>query len=128
METTNYNKAHILQQELKEIETLTERVKSASSILSGEIEFFKLVSNELDTAAKVIIPSLKSYLETVRDVRMAFGREVQEVLRSSRELTTIVKSRPELEQICETIIKIDKSLSDDLISKIKKTFNVSENE
>lgn len=127
METTNYNKAHILATELKEIETLTERVKSASSILSGEIEFFKLVSTELEKTQEIIIPKVKDYLKILMEVRMAFAREVQAVILSSRELTTIIKSRPELEQVCDTIIKIDKALSDDLINKVKKTFNVSEN-
>lgn len=124
METTHYNKEHVLKVELKTIEELTERVKSASALLSSEIEFFKLVSTEIDSAASIILPSVKEYLKVLIEVRMGFAREVQDILRSSRELTELVKSAPKIEDMIEAVIKLDKALNGELINKIKQTFNV----
>lgn len=124
METTNYNKQHILNQELKRIEETTERVKSASELLSSEVEFFKMVSSELEGVAKVIIPSVKEYIKILIEVRMGFAREVQDILRSSRELTELTKMAPKILDIVEVITKLNNVLSEDLVEKIKKTFNV----
>lgn len=124
METAHYNKEHVLKAELKTIEELTERIKSASALLSSEVEFFKLVSTEIDSAASIILPSVKEYLKVLIEVRMGFAREVQDILRSSRELTELVKSAPKIEDMIEAVIKLDKALNGELINKIKQTFNV----
>lgn len=124
METAHYNKEHVLKAELKTIEELTERIKSASALLSSEVEFFKLVSTEIDSAASIILPSVKDYLKVLIEVRMGFAREVQDILRSSRELTEITKSAPKIEEVIEAVIKLDRVLNGELINKIKQTFNV----
>lgn len=100
------------------------KLDDTNRITKDAVDTFKELQNQLDVSASTLIPLLRTYLEEVRNIRMAFGREVIEIMRSVRELDGVTKSTEKLGQITESIIALDKALNSDLKSKITSVFNV----
>jgi hypothetical protein len=124
MITENYNKLHVLNEELKKIETAEKLVKKANETLQLELATFTDVSEQLSTTQQIMITSLREYMKNVIDIRMSYGREVVHMIESSRELNVITKGTGDIDKACLALIKLGEVLNDDLISKIKKTFNM----
>lgn len=62
----------------------------------GTTELFQVLTNETLTAAETMIPIMRAYLADLVGVRMSFGREVQDILRSSRSLGESSKATADL--------------------------------
>ncbi len=128
MNTETYNKLHIINDEIKKIENAEKLLAVAREQLEGSIKIFNRLSNEIESTSKVLVPILKEYLEAIQQVRVAYGMEVQHMLRSSKELSGIYKQKEEMDSFLKSFIALTEAIRDEkILNNIKKVFNVENN-
>ena len=124
MKTDTFNKIFEATESINKLEQVEEKLKKANERLKIEIDTFNTLSNNLNSTAEVMVPMLREYLSNITEVRMSFGREVINIISSVRELNAITKATPEIDKACQALIELKKVLSEDLVSKIRKTCNI----
>lgn len=84
------------------------------------VESFAQLQKELHDSAEIIVPLMRNHLSNIQSVRMAFGREVVEILRSGRELLALSKNLPELEKLIKTLMLLKELATAENIELMRK--------
>ena len=80
------------------------------------------LNSVLLASCDTMIPLLRKYLEEVRSIRMAFAREVQDILRSTRELNELAETGPRLKELAINIEILTVVLNKPDVQKLIKFF------
>lgn len=78
-----------------------------------------LVQN-IKEADELLLPLLKQYLNEVRGIRMSMAEEVRTIIQSARQLNEITRGNAALLELCETILKLDKALTPEMMDKLRR--------
>jgi hypothetical protein len=82
--------------------------------------FSKALENEIKNVDEVLIPLLREYLNNIRDIRMAMGREVKHILESTAEIHGVTKYLSDIRETAIAIGMLERVLTPELMEKLKK--------
>ena len=109
----NKHESELIQQRIFGQEKLKEELSTAVK----DIEFLQ---QQLETGTNILLPIVGEYLEQIRGFRMALGREVQDMLRTMRELGAIYKGKEEITAFADAIKTLREVLDEETIEKLRK--------
>ena len=87
--------------------------------LQQSIDSIRILQNEYEAATNNLMPVVKEYLEGLIGLRMSFAREIQDIMRSERELTNISKHTGQLKDFCEQVERLKNLLDNNTVEKLK---------
>ena len=82
--------------------------------------FNEALAAEIENVDKTLLPVLRVYVDSVRDIRMVIGREVQDILRTSRTLNEITKITPELMDLASALERLQKVMTPEFLSVLSR--------
>lgn len=85
-----------------------------------EQDVIKIVENAIMKGHETIIPTLRDYLNQIREIRMSMVRECKEIIQSSRDLSEITKQTKTIIEFAKAIDTLDRTLTPDLVIKLNK--------
>lgn len=101
------------QDELQHIEHGTKILQEHQDVIRGVI-------NETETMLNTYVPILSGYIESIARLRMDFGKEVQHIVQSTREIKVITGGTQQILEFCSAVENLNKILTPDLIEKIRR--------
>jgi|SRR5579863_6315110 len=126
MKTETYNKLHVINDELEMLAEFEKKLQIAREQLEGTKKIFNSLSSEVGMTSEVVISVMKDYLMAIQEIRMAFTRETQDILRSAKELRELAKLSPDIDKFVVSFRILKETVDDKkFIKNIKNTFNVS---
>jgi hypothetical protein len=87
------------------------------------VSFAKLLETEIKNVDEIMIPLLREYLNNVRDIRMALGREVKDIVLSSQEMTKACAKTEDIIRLVSAIELLKKALTPETLALMKKISN-----
>jgi hypothetical protein len=84
------------------------------------INFNEALAATIKETDELLLPLLRTYLNDVRDIRMAMGREVQSIIQSSRQLNELTKGTAALMELTKTIMILKDLLTPDMMEKLRR--------
>ena len=93
--------------------------KAAEAEVQLAISQIRLLQNELEVATSTLIPIVREYLKELTSIRMAFAREVQDILRSAREISGLTKTTEELRAFAINLAMLKEVMDSGILDKIK---------
>lgn len=85
--------------------------------------FNEALLEEIKNTDELLLPLLREYLNSIRDIRMAMGSEVKTIIQSVRQLSEITKYGPELLELTKTILALEKVLTPSMIETLRRITN-----
>jgi hypothetical protein len=121
----DYNTTYNTNQSILTAEKNIERLHAVNEQLGKELEVFDKLNTSLDETAKIMMPTLREYVEGVRGLRMAFSTEVKHIIDSSMELNKLGKDVEKLKELAALVTMLSDILGKGhLNERIKEIFNV----
>ena len=87
--------------------------------LKQSIDSIRILQNEYEIATNNLLPVVKKYLEALIGLRMSFAREIQDILRSERELSQLTKHTAQLKDFCNQVERLKDLLDTNTVEKLK---------
>jgi len=120
---TKYDEAS---RELDRLIEITQNLDKENTKLLETREVFEELTRLINNQIVNINPIMRTYLEDIQSIRMAFGREIAHILEHVRQLNEIAKSEPQLQKLAKTVTDLNNALDTKMLDNIRLIFKVGE--